>query len=73
MRGRGLLLGMDFITPKATKSFVQQCFAAGLILGWTLHQDTVVRLAPPLIISAAEIEHAVSLMQAVLWQSTQYA
>jgi acetylornithine/succinyldiaminopimelate/putrescine aminotransferase len=66
VRGCGLLLGMDFTTPAATKSFVQNCFAAGLILGWTLHQDTVVRLAPPLIISSAEIEHAVSLMQAVL-------
>ncbi|HEV8713903.1 MAG TPA: aspartate aminotransferase family protein [Candidatus Binatia bacterium] len=72
VRGRGLLIGMDFVTPEATKNFVHNCFAAGLILGWTLHRDTVVRLAPPLIISSAEIDRAVSLMQAVLRQGNRY-
>lgn len=65
-RGRGLLIGMDFTTPEATKQFVQSCFASGLILGWTLHQDTVVRLAPPLIISTAEIDRAVTIMRHAL-------
>lgn len=65
-RGCGLLIGMDFTTPEATKQFVQSCFAAGLILGWTLHQDTVVRLAPPLIISSVEIDRAVVIMQKAL-------
>ncbi|MGH7966129.1 MAG: aspartate aminotransferase family protein, partial [Candidatus Binatia bacterium] len=60
VRGRGLLIGMDFVTPEATRNFVQRCFAAGLILGWTLHRDSIVRLAPPLIISSAEITQAVT-------------
>ena len=66
VRGRGLLIGMDFSSPEATKSFVQHCFSAGVILGWTLHQDTVVRLAPPLIISPAEIDHAVAVIREAL-------
>jgi acetylornithine/N-succinyldiaminopimelate aminotransferase len=66
VRGRGLLIGLDFITPEATKSFVQRCFTAGLILGWTLHRDTVVRLAPPLIISSTEIERALAIMHEAL-------
>jgi acetylornithine/N-succinyldiaminopimelate aminotransferase len=66
VRGRGLLIGMDFITPEATKNFVHNCFAAGLILGWTLHRDTVVRLAPPLVISSAELSRAVTLMKDAL-------
>jgi len=66
VRGRGLLIGMDFTTPEATKHFAQSCFAAGLILGWTLHQDTVIRLAPPLIISSAEIDRAIATMRDVL-------
>lgn len=65
-RGRGLLIGMDFTTPEATKRFVQSCFASGLILGWTLHQDTVVRLAPPLIITTADIDRAVTIMRHAL-------
>jgi len=66
VRGRGLLIGMDFSSPEATKNFVQRCFAAGMILGWTLHRDTVVRLTPPLIISAGEIEHALTVMRDAL-------
>ncbi len=62
VRGRGLLIGMDFATPEATRHFVRNCFAAGLILGWTLHPDTVVRLAPPLIISSNEVDRAISIM-----------
>lgn len=65
-RGRGLLIGMDFTTPEATKRFVQSCFASGLILGWTLHQDTVVRLAPPLVITTADIDRAVTIMRHAL-------
>lgn len=66
VRGRGLLVGMDFVTPEETRTFVQRCFAAGLILGWTLHRDTIVRLAPPLIISSAEIAQAVTIMREAL-------
>ncbi len=66
VRGRGLLIGLHFPTPHLTQQFVRDCFARGLVLGWTLHEDTVVRLAPPLVISSAEIERAVSVMQQVL-------
>jgi len=73
VRGRGLLLGLDFLTPEATKTFAQACFAAGLILGWTLHQDTVIRLAPPLIIASAEIDRAIAIMGEVLWEQKDLA
>ncbi len=66
VRGRGLLIGMDFASSEATKQFAQGCFAAGLILGWTLHLDTVIRLAPPLIIASAEIDRAIATMRDVL-------
>ena len=66
VRGRGLLIGLDFPAPQLTQQFVQDCFTQGLVLGWTLHEDTVVRLAPPLVISSEEIERAVSVMQQVL-------
>ena len=66
VRGRGLLIGMEFDSPQHTQRFVQGCFAQGLIVGWTLHDDCVVRLAPPLVISAAEMDRAVLTMQQVL-------
>ena len=66
VRGCGLLIGLDFPAPQLTQQFVQDCLAQGLVLGWTLHEDTVVRLAPPLVISSEEIARAVSIMQQVL-------
>ena len=37
----------------------------GLILNWTLHRDTVVRLAPPLVLTDAETARAVDSIAAV--------
>ena len=66
VRGRGMLLALEFATPEATRRFVARCFEHDLILNWTLHCDTVVRLAPPLIISDDELERATATMAAAL-------
>jgi acetylornithine/succinyldiaminopimelate/putrescine aminotransferase len=50
----GLLIGIDFTSPQQARAFVDNCFARGLLVGWTLHDDRVVRLAPPLRISDEE-------------------
>lgn len=55
VRGKGLLLALELSTPAATQDFVQRCFAQQLILNWTLHRDTVVRLAPPLMIATNDL------------------
>ena len=64
VRGLGMLIGLEFHTPEATRRFTQRCFDAGLILNWTLHRDCVVRLAPPLTISADEVVAATRIMGA---------
>jgi acetylornithine/succinyldiaminopimelate/putrescine aminotransferase len=66
VRGKGLLLALEFDTPEATRRFVTHCFDRGLILNWTLHCDTVVRLAPPLTITDEEIARANAIMAAAL-------
>lgn len=55
VRGKGLLMALEFDHPERTRRFVGRCFERGLILNWTLHRDTVVRLAPPLTITAEEM------------------
>ncbi len=50
IRGRGAMLGMQLKNKDFTRSVVKSCLKKGIILGWTLHSDTLVRLAPPLII-----------------------
>ncbi len=62
VRGKGLLMALEFDSPEVTRRFVTRCFEGGLILNWTLHRDTVVRLAPPLTITDGEIRQADSIM-----------
>jgi acetylornithine/N-succinyldiaminopimelate aminotransferase len=66
VRGRGLLIGLELTNPEVTQAFCRAAIEHGLILNWTLHADTVVRLAPPLIISDAESEHALRMIEEIL-------
>ncbi len=50
IRGKGAMLGMELEDRDLTRNVVENCFEKGIILGWTLHSNTLVRLAPPLII-----------------------
>jgi acetylornithine/succinyldiaminopimelate/putrescine aminotransferase len=66
IRSAGLLIGIEFDTPARAAAFTQACRGEGLLLGWTLHDDRVVRLAPPLVISEAELDDASLRMERAL-------
>jgi acetylornithine/N-succinyldiaminopimelate aminotransferase len=66
VRGLGLLIGLEFADTPACARFAARALAEGLILNWTLHRDTVVRLAPPLVLTDAEAEQALSGITAAL-------
>ena len=63
VRGKDLLVGLEIEHPDLTHRFVLACREAGLLLGWTLHSDAVVRLAPPLIISQRELDRGLRIIQ----------
>lgn len=50
LRGRGAMLGLQLESAALAKKVVETCFKEGLILGWTLHSNSLIRIAPPLII-----------------------
>ena len=50
VRGKGAMLGLQLESWELTKNVVEDCFEKGILLGWTLHSNTLIRLAPPLII-----------------------
>lgn len=50
VRGKGAMLGMELQNKELTQRVVESCLDKGIILGWTLHSNTLVRLAPPLVI-----------------------
>ena len=60
VRGIGLLIGIEFDDPAACARFARRAWDARLILNWTLHRDTVVRLAPPLVLTDAEADTAIA-------------
>ena len=66
VRGAGMLLAIEMTSPRATRRFAAGCLARGLIVNWTLHRDTVIRLAPPLVLGRTDIAHALATMDAVL-------
>jgi acetylornithine/N-succinyldiaminopimelate aminotransferase len=62
VRGIGLMLGAELDRPAA--DVVTACAARGLLVG-TAGAD-VLRLTPPLIVTTAEIEHALGVLEEVL-------
>jgi acetylornithine/N-succinyldiaminopimelate aminotransferase len=66
VRGRGLHLGLELEDSQLTERFVRGAFARGLILGWTLHTQRVVRIAPPLNLSEAELQAGLDIMAAAM-------
>ncbi|HVN84893.1 MAG TPA: aspartate aminotransferase family protein [Candidatus Binatia bacterium] len=70
VRGKGLLIGLEFVDADATQRFARACFARGLIVNWTLHRDTVIRLAPPLVITDEESQSALARLSESLGSLT---
>jgi acetylornithine/succinyldiaminopimelate/putrescine aminotransferase len=66
VRTIGALLGIEFATAAAAQSFVRETLARGVVVNWTLNAERVVRLAPPLTMSAQEADFAIEMMSAAL-------
>lgn len=66
VRGRGAMLGMELVSRDVTARVVDRCLAGGVLLGWTLHSDTLVRIAPPLTIPPDVLDDALAVIAAAL-------
>lgn len=60
IRGKGAMLGVQLHTYEQTKRVVETCFERGILLGWTLHSNTLIRVAPPLVITDDELQETLS-------------
>jgi len=70
VRGLGLMIGLEVENAETAKRCVQGAFDRGVILGWTLHSDTVIRIMPPLILSKDEIETGLKAITEALGERT---
>ncbi len=70
VRGRGAMLGLQLRDSRLTQKVVKECFENGIILGWTLHSNSLIRIAPPLIIDPKLLEDS---LQTILGAIRKFA
>ena len=56
------MLGLQLESRRLTQMVVEECFQKGILLGWTLHSNTLIRLAPPLIITDDELQYVLKII-----------
>ncbi|MBV8724014.1 MAG: aspartate aminotransferase family protein, partial [Candidatus Eremiobacteraeota bacterium] len=61
-RGLGLLVGVELTHEGYGGFIIPEMLRAGVTAAWTLNQQRVIRLEPPLIVSGAEIDRALSAL-----------
>ena len=66
VRGRGAMLGLELVDAETTARVVGPCLDDGVLLGWTLHSDRLVRLAPPLNIPEDVLHDALATIRRAL-------
>ena len=63
-RGLGLLVGVELTSEGYGGWIIPQMLKAGVTAAWTLNQQRVIRLEPPLIVTEGEVEIALSAFSA---------
>ena len=58
IRGKGLLLSIQLNSFQEVENISKLCMENGLIIDWFLHNETSLRIAPPLTITEREIKNA---------------
>ena len=63
IRGRGAMLGLLMRDDETTARVVARCLERGVLLGWTLHSNRLIRIAPPLNIEWEVVDEACAVMR----------
>jgi putrescine aminotransferase len=69
VRGRGLMIGVEFTTDEIAELTVMQMLRHGMCAAFTLNNPRVVRLEPPLIIGEDEVRMAVEILERSLTEA----
>jgi acetylornithine/N-succinyldiaminopimelate aminotransferase len=68
VRGKGLMLAVELADFDLNKKIIDRCIANGVITDWFLHCSNSMRIAPPLVITEAQIRVACG----VILEAIQY-
>ncbi|MGR4063999.1 MAG: aspartate aminotransferase family protein [Vulcanimicrobiaceae bacterium] len=64
VRGLGLLVGVELTSEGYGGSIIPEMLKAGVTAAWTLNQQRVIRLEPPLVVTESEVAHALRALRA---------
>ncbi len=62
VRGKGMLLGMEFTHPDIVLLVTAEALSRGVIVFYSLNNPAAFRIAPPLVISRAQLDRAVAIL-----------
>jgi acetylornithine/N-succinyldiaminopimelate aminotransferase len=62
IRGKGLMLAIEFESFELNKKIIDRCIENGVITDWFLHCSNAMRIAPPLIITFDEIKKSCAVI-----------
>jgi putrescine aminotransferase len=62
-RGLGLLVGVELTHEGYGGWIIPEMLKAGVTAAWTLNQQRVIRLEPPLVVSESEIDRALQALR----------
>ena len=63
VRGLGLLVGVELSHEGYGGWIIPEMLKAGVTAAWTLNQQRVIRMEPPLIVTESEIDRAIDALR----------
>ena len=63
VRGAGLLVGVELTHEGYAGAIVPEMLKRGVTVAWTLNRQRVIRLEPPLVVRAEEVERALAALR----------
>jgi putrescine aminotransferase len=71
VRGRGLMLGVEFALDEVGELTIAQIVKRGMIAAYTLNNPRVIRIEPPLVMTQEQAETAVATLDAAIGETTE--
>ncbi len=72
VRGMGLMLGLEFANAGVAGALMAELFQRHVLAVYTLNNDRVIRLIPPLVITEDQLDTALTEMEAAMAAVDQY-
>ncbi|TNE71343.1 aspartate aminotransferase family protein [bacterium] len=66
VRGKGAMLGLELASRELTQQVVEAAMEKNILLGWTLHSNTLIRLAPPLTIPEEILDLVIETLKSLI-------